>query len=84
MSFEAALAIRQRLSDANPTNTGSQSALAGCHVMIGILRKEAVQPSEAMASLNAARVIQQKLADANPCVSLFQIELANTDLETAD
>ena len=83
-SYEAALAIRQKLADANPAVTEFQAHLAMSHTNIGILLKETGKPAEALASFKAALAIQQRLADANPTVTEFQIDLANTHLETGD
>jgi hypothetical protein len=58
--------------------------LAASHIGIGILLKETGELEEALASLKATRAIQQRLADANPTVTDFQLQLANTLLETGD
>jgi tetratricopeptide (TPR) repeat protein len=67
-----ALAIRQKLADANPTGTQFQSPLAASRHNIGVVLKETGKPEEALASWREALAIGQKLADANPAVTQFR------------
>jgi tetratricopeptide (TPR) repeat protein len=76
-SYESALAIRQKLADANPAVTEYQGRLADCHLNIGVLLIETGKLAEALKSNESARAILQKLADGNPTVIEFQSSLAN-------
>jgi serine/threonine-protein kinase len=71
-----ALAIYQKLADANPTVTQFQSNLAWSHNDIGSVLNNTGKLEEALASYRQALAIRQKLADANPTVTQFQSELA--------
>jgi eukaryotic-like serine/threonine-protein kinase len=75
-AFESALAIQQRLADANPADNQFQSDLALSHNNIGNLLSETGRPAEALRAYESALAIQRKLADANPAVSQIQSELA--------
>jgi tetratricopeptide (TPR) repeat protein len=75
-SCRQALAIRQKLADANPAVTQFQRELAGSHHNIGDVLYVTGKPEEALASDRQALAIRQKLADANPAVTQFQRELA--------
>jgi eukaryotic-like serine/threonine-protein kinase len=73
-----ALAIRQKLADANPTVTLFQSDLAQSHSNIGSVLREMGKPEEALTELRKALAIRQKLADANPANTEFQSDLAGS------
>jgi serine/threonine protein kinase/tetratricopeptide (TPR) repeat protein len=76
IAYREALAISQKLADANPAGTRYQRYLAGRHNEIGILLRGLGQPAEAAKAHEAALPIFQKLADANPAVAEFQSDLA--------
>jgi tetratricopeptide (TPR) repeat protein/tRNA A-37 threonylcarbamoyl transferase component Bud32 len=71
-----ALAIRQKLADANPSVTQFQAELAGAHNNIGIVLSQMGKPAEALAAYRHALAIRQALADASPAVTLYQTGLA--------
>jgi serine/threonine protein kinase/tetratricopeptide (TPR) repeat protein len=71
-----ALAIRQKLADANQTVTLFQSDLAGSHNNIGNVLWGTGKPPEALKEYQKALAIRQKLADANPAITQFQRDLA--------
>jgi tetratricopeptide (TPR) repeat protein len=75
-SYRKALAIWQKLADANPAVTQFQSDLALSHNSIGDVLWQTGKPEEALASERQALAIWQKLADANPAVTDFQRGLA--------
>ena len=75
-AYESALAIRQKLADANPTVTEFQSDLATSHNNIGNLLSDTGKPAEALKAYESALAIRRKLADANPTVTQFQSDLA--------
>ncbi len=76
-AYERALAIRQKLADANPNVTDFQSNLSSTHQVMGWALNQSGKPVEALAVLERAITIMQKLADANPNVTEWQTELAN-------
>ncbi|HEV3340145.1 MAG TPA: serine/threonine-protein kinase [Pirellulales bacterium] len=78
VSCRKALAIWQKLVDANPANTEFQQKLGWGHYNIGLVLKDAEKPAEAMEAHRKALAIQQKLADANPAVTEFQRDLARS------
>ena len=71
-----ALAIREKLADANPAATQFQTDLAGSHNNIAILLSQTGKPAEALVAYRQALAIRQKLADANPAITEFQSDLA--------
>jgi tetratricopeptide (TPR) repeat protein len=71
-----ALAIREKLADANPAATQFQTDLAGSHSNIAILLSQTGKPAEALVAYRKALAIRQKLADANPAITEFQGDLA--------
>ena len=71
-----ALAIRQKLADANPAITEFQSNMAQSHADMGWLLVMTGKPTEALVSYRKALAIRQKLVDANPAVTMFQHNLA--------
>jgi tetratricopeptide (TPR) repeat protein len=71
-----ALAILQKLADANPAVTEFQRELATSHNHIGVLLIETGKPEEALTVFRKALGICQKLADTNPAVTEFQLGLA--------
>ena len=76
-AYEAALAIRQKLADANPTVTGFQSDLADSHNNIGVLLANG-KPAEALKAYEAALAIQRKLAREHPESPDFASDLGGT------
>ena len=71
-----ALAIRQKLADANPGVTRFQLDLAMTHNNIGWMTSLTGDPAEQRACARQGTAIQQKLADANPSVTQFQLDLS--------
>jgi serine/threonine-protein kinase len=76
--YQKALAIQQKLADANPAVTDFQRDLSSTHYSIGNLLTETGKPEEALVSYRKALAIQQKLADANPAVTDYQRDLSRT------
>ena len=66
---EKALAIRQKLADANPAVTEFQNDLALCHSQIGASAPADGEAGGGAVAYRKALAIFQKLADANPAVS---------------
>jgi serine/threonine protein kinase/tetratricopeptide (TPR) repeat protein len=77
-AFEAALAIRQKLADANPTVIQFQSELAESHDTIGSALAYMRKPADALKQYEGALAIRQKLADASATVIQFQSDLATS------
>jgi tetratricopeptide (TPR) repeat protein len=75
---EKALAIRQKLADANPADAKFQRDLAWSHNNIGLVLSETGRPLEALKAHDTALAIRQKLADGAPSVPDYQGELAKT------
>jgi serine/threonine-protein kinase len=76
-SFERALAIRQKLTDAHPDVTQFWSDLGTCYYNIGYLFGMTGKETEELNSHERALVIRQKLAAANPSITRFQSDLAS-------
>jgi tetratricopeptide (TPR) repeat protein len=77
--YRKALAIRQKLADANPAVTDFQRSLSATHTAIGSLLSETEKTEEALTEYGKALAIQEKLADANPAVTDFQLILAYSE-----
>jgi tetratricopeptide (TPR) repeat protein len=75
-SYRKALAIYQKLADANPGNDHCQQCLAGTYTGLGVLLSRMGKWDEAMMWHREALAIKQKLADANPGVTYLQDSLA--------
>jgi tetratricopeptide (TPR) repeat protein len=76
-AYQKALAIWQKLAEANPAVAEYQSDVARTHNAIGLLLLMWTgKPAEALTACGKALAIQQKLADANPAVIHFQYRLA--------
>jgi tetratricopeptide (TPR) repeat protein len=71
-----ALAIRQKLADANPAVTQFPCDVAASHHNIGLSLRHTGKPEEALTEYRKALAIRQKLVDANPAVTEFQQRLA--------
>ena len=82
-AYEQALAIQQKLADANPSVTQYKSALASSYGDMGWLLLDAGNPARAMESQRKALAIRQKLAADNPAVTHFQSALADSYLYIA-
>jgi tetratricopeptide (TPR) repeat protein len=74
---ESALAIQQKLADANPDITELQSDLAISHSGIGLLLSATGKTAAALKSHEAALAVFRKLAEANPSATEFQVRLAD-------
>jgi tetratricopeptide (TPR) repeat protein len=77
-SFSRALAIRQRVADANPAVTAFQADLAQSLHYFGYMQSDTGHPEEALRSYTRALEIHQRLADANPTVTHFQARVADS------
>jgi serine/threonine-protein kinase len=77
-AYRKALAIWQKLAEANPAVTEFQRGLASIHNRIGIVLVGMGKPEEALTAWRKALAIQQKLADANPANTEFQSDLSHT------
>jgi serine/threonine protein kinase len=75
-SYRKALAIQQKLADANPAVTEFQSDLAMSHNVTGAVLIHTGKPEEALTEYRKSLAIFQKLADANPGITQFQSDLA--------
>ena len=73
-----ALAIWQKLADANPAETNFQRELAISHHYSGYMFSDTGKSAEALVSYRKALAIREKLADANPAVPTFQRDLASS------
>jgi len=67
-----AVAINQKLSDANPAVTPFQTRLAWSHHHLGSALSQTGKPEEALTEFRKALAIWQKLADADPAGTEFQ------------
>jgi serine/threonine-protein kinase len=76
--FQEAVAIQQKLVDANPAVTAYQRDLANSHNSIGNVLRDTAKPEEALLEWRKAAAIQQNLVDANPAVTAYQRDLANS------
>jgi serine/threonine-protein kinase len=76
-AYQKALAIRQKLADANPAVAGYQSDLAEIYNEIGLLLLHTGKPEEALTACHTALAISQNVADLNPKVIRFQYSLAD-------
>jgi len=65
-AYGEALAIRQKLADANPGVAQFQRGLAATHSHLGLLLRSTGDPAGALTALGKAQAILQKLIDANP------------------
>jgi tetratricopeptide (TPR) repeat protein len=80
-AYREAVAIRQKLTDANPAVSAFQSELATSHYNSGVVLYEMGNMAAALQAYQKALAIQQKLADANPAVTDFQRDLATNQIE---
>jgi len=76
IAYREALAIFQKLVNADPAVTRFQSELGTVHNNIGVLLRDTGKPGEALKSHESALAIRRRLADANPSVTQFQRDLA--------
>ncbi|MBI1917216.1 MAG: protein kinase [Planctomycetes bacterium] len=77
---QEALAIRQKLAGADPTNTQAQVDLAANLHAVGVLQAELGQTEEASKSLAQALGIRQTLNKKSPQNTRFQADLAATQI----
>jgi tetratricopeptide (TPR) repeat protein/tRNA A-37 threonylcarbamoyl transferase component Bud32 len=82
--FQQALAVQQKLADANPTVPGYQSELALSHNNIGTVLVRTGKPEEALTEWRKALAVNQKLADAHPTAAEYQSALAGTHNNIGD
>jgi tetratricopeptide (TPR) repeat protein/tRNA A-37 threonylcarbamoyl transferase component Bud32 len=83
-AFQQALAIQQKLADANDGVTVYKSDLALSHNNIGTVLLRTGRPEEALTAWGKALAINQKLADASPTVADFHSALAGTHNNIGD
>jgi tetratricopeptide (TPR) repeat protein len=76
--FQQALAIQQKLADANPAIPGFQSDLALSHNNIGTVMVRTGKLEAALTAWRQALPINQKLAEAHPNMIDFQSAVAGT------
>jgi tetratricopeptide (TPR) repeat protein len=82
-AHQKALAIWQKLTDANPAVTEFQRYLAANHHQTGLVLALTGEREEAMVSFGKSVAILQNLADANPDVTKFQVDLAGSHIGMA-
>ncbi len=75
-AYREALAIRQRLVDADPTVTAYRAELPRCYNRIAHSLHETGKPAEAVGAYETALSILEKLAEADPSVTGYQSQLA--------
>ncbi len=75
-AYREALAIRQRLVDADPTVTASLAGLPRCYNRLGRALDETGKPAEAVGAYETALSILKKLAEADPSVTEYRSQLA--------
>jgi tetratricopeptide (TPR) repeat protein len=83
-AFQKALAIQQKLADANPAVADYQSDLALSHNNIGTVLLRTAKPEEALTAWRKALAVNQALADAHPTSAGFQSALAGTHNNIGD
>ncbi len=76
-----AMAIYQKLVDANPGVTTFRAGLASTHRCLHFVLADRGQTNEAEAQCRAALTIEQKLVNDNPAVRRFRINLAGTHFD---
>ena len=75
-SYQASMAIRKRLAEADPDNAGWQRDLAVSHIKIGNVLVDQGNLEKAMASYRASHAIFKPLAAADPDNDHWQRDLA--------
>jgi tetratricopeptide (TPR) repeat protein len=75
VEYQRALAVRQKLADANPAVTEFQKDVANSHYNIGNVLDELGRPAEGLQEYQKALAIRQKLAVANPADTALQFNL---------
>ncbi len=78
-SYDRALAVQQKMVDANPGVSQFQQHLASTHANLGLLLSEMGDSTGARRAYSQALAIQQKLADQNPGDSEILRQLAATN-----
>jgi tetratricopeptide (TPR) repeat protein len=77
-SYRKALAIYQKVVDANPANNHCRHMLAGTYYGMGAALSQAGKLAEGLESLRKASDILQRLADTNPVNTLVQQNLGQS------
>jgi tetratricopeptide (TPR) repeat protein len=75
-AYNASMAIRERLADADPTNTGLQRDLSVSHNKIGDVLRAQGDLAKAIDAYNASMAIRERLADADPTNTGLQRDLS--------
>ena len=83
-NFEAALAIRERLVQADPSNAGWQRDLSFSLNKIGDVRVKQGQLAAALASFQAALAISEKLVQTDPDNVAWQRDVLVSWVKIAD
>jgi serine/threonine protein kinase/predicted Zn-dependent protease len=81
---QAALALRQKLAEADPKNIQAQTDLAANLHAIGLLQSELGQRNEAKQSLLRALAIRQSLVRSNRASPRLQADLGATEIALGD
>ena len=76
MEYRKAMAIYQKLADADPSVTGFRAELANNHLDLGILLSETGRPAESEAEQRKAIALYQKLSDDDPNAPGHRVGLA--------
>jgi eukaryotic-like serine/threonine-protein kinase len=76
-AYQRALAIREKLAEANPAVAEYQSDLTQTHDYIALLLMHTGKQDEALTAWRKALIISQRVAAANPSVVRIQYGLAN-------
>jgi len=75
-SYQASLAIRERLAKADPGNAGWQRDLSVSHNKIGDVQREQGDLAAALTSYRASLAIRERLAKADPGNAGWQRDLS--------
>jgi serine/threonine-protein kinase len=75
-AHEKALAIQQKLVEANPAVLRYRQELAKNHLNIGVVLEHMSKPAEALAAYEKALAIHKKVADADPSSTQYQADVA--------
>ena len=82
--FRKALALRQKVADANADEPGFRFELAESNNTVGFVKEQLGKPAEALGAYRQALGHFQKLAGDYRAVAKFQFRLAETHLHVGD
>ena len=77
-SFDEAIAIRQKLMQANESDVQLRRELAATYDRIAAEQRQAGRPAHALATYQTSLAIRQKLAEQHPEISRIRLDLAST------